>query len=227
MTVKEQLAEYCDCIDVEDKDVEELIHLISAYTCWTGKVCDTFLSAERREVVDLPDCVCDCDVFTFEPFYEPFDPESFTFTLIEQNGTDETATVLEDVGFSVVDEDFKIRLPLQNCKCGCHFACGCPPKYKLLVTYIAGYDELPDCLLPVFCEALQWIKIKNTCDCSDCAPCANDDTERKYYEIDYTTLTGTLQEYFLRVLTMQYRNLLSMISLCDHKDKAKFWAVVV
>lgn len=227
MTVKEQLAEYCNCIDVEDKDVDELIHLISVYTCWTGKVCDTFLSAERREVVDLPDCVCDCDVFTFEPFYEPFDPESFTFTLITQDGTDETATVLEDFGYSVADENFRIRLPLQNCKCGCNYECGCPPKYKLLVTYIAGYEEIPDCLLPIFCEALQWIKFKNTCDCSECQPCQDDSTERKYYEFDYTTLTGTLQEYFLRVLTMQYRNMLSLISLCDHKDKQKFWAVVV
>ena len=55
MTVIEQLSEYCDCLtEVNEKDVDELIHLISVYTCWTGKVCDTFLSAERKEVINLP-----------------------------------------------------------------------------------------------------------------------------------------------------------------------------
>ena len=223
MTVKKQLEEYCDCLDVEEKDVDELINLISSYTCWKGKVCDTFLSAERREVVDLPECVCDCDVFTFEPFYQPFQSDSFTFTLIEQNGIEETATEITEYVYSAVDENFRISLPLPNCSCG--VSCGCQPKYKLLVTYMAGYEEIPECLLPVFCEALQWIKEKNTCDCSDCKPC-QDDTQRKYYEIDSLELTGRLQDYFLTVMTMQYRNALSLISLCDY-NKKRLWAVVV
>ena len=226
MTVKEQLAEYCDCIDVEDKDVDELIHLISAYTCWAGEVCDTFLSGTRREVIDVPDCVCDCDVFEFEPFYAPYDTGSFTFTLIETDGINERAIPIRDYHHSIIEDKFLIQLPLQNCKCGCHVECGCPVTYKLLVTYVAGFDEIPGCLLPVFCEALQWIKIKNTCDCSQCEPC-DDSTQRKYYEIDITTLTGTLQDYFMRVLTRQYINMLSQISLCSHKDRLKLWAVVV
>lgn len=226
MTVKEQLAEYCDCIEVEDKDVEELINLISVYTCWTGEVCSTFLSGSRREVIDLPDCVCDCDVLEYEPFYSPYVAGSFTFTLIEIDGINETAVPIRNYNHSMVEDKFRIELPLQNCKCGCRTECGCPTKYKLLVTYTAGYNEIPDCLLPIFCEALQWIKDKNTCDC-ECVPCQDDSSERKYYEIDYSTLEGTLKDYFTRVLTMQYRNLLSTISLCDHKDKVKFWAVVV
>ena len=103
MTVYEQLTEYCDCLVDETKDegivpkfdaraVDELIHLISTYTCWAEKPCDTFLQGERKEVVDVPDCICDCDVFEFDPFYAPFDKDSFTFTLVEQNGIAENTT---------------------------------------------------------------------------------------------------------------------------------------
>lgn len=224
MTVIEQLTEYCDCLkEVNEKDVDELINLISVYTCWTGKVCDTFLSAERKEVIDLPDCVCECDVFTFEPFYVPFDKDSFTFTLIEQNGIEEYTTDITDYVYSEADENFRIALPLDNCQC--QYVCGCKPNYKLLVTYTAGYELIPDCLLPVFCEALQWINDKNTCECSKCEPC-DDSTERKYYEIDVTSLEGRLQDYFLTVLVTQYIRHLSLISLCD-RSRFKLWSVVV
>lgn len=224
MTVIEQLTEYCDCLtEVNEKDVDELIHLISVYTCWTGKVCDTFLSAERKEVIELPDCVCECDVFTFEPFYVPFDKDSFTFTLIEQNGIEEYTTDITDYVYSEADENFRIALPLDNCQC--QYVCGCKPNYKLLVTYTAGYELIPDCLLPVFCEALQWINDKNTCECSKCEPC-DDSTERKYYEIDVTSLEGRLQDYFLTVLVTQYIRHLSLISLCD-RNRFKLWSVVV
>ena len=113
-----------------------------------------------------------------------------------------------------------MELPLP--KCGCKPQCGCDKKYKLLVTYVAGYELLPDCLLPIFCEALQWIKIKNTCYCEACQPC-NEPAE--VGEIDYTTLTGRLQDYFLTVLTEQYIRHLAMISLCEMRHD--LWAVVV
>lgn len=225
MSVFEQLEEYCNCIDVKETDVNELIDLISVYTCWTSEPCETFLTAERKEVIDLPDCLCDCDVFTFEPYYTPFDVDSFTFTLIEQNGIEETATVITDFIYSMVDENFKIELPLP--KCGCKPKCGCESKYKLLVTYTAGYDEIPECLLPVFCEALQWIKEKNTCDCSECAPCGDNDYRTTNDVINVTTLTGNLQVFFLETLTNQYKAQLSLISLCYRKNRHYLWGVVV
>lgn len=220
-TVTEQLTEYCDCLEVKESDVNELISLISVQTCWTTKddLCGTFLLGERKEVVELPDCTCDCDVFTFEPRFTPFDPESFTFTVIEQEGITETATEITDYTYSVVDEVFRMELPLP--KCGCAPKCGCEKKYKLLVTYIAGYEMIPDCLLPIFCEALQWIKEKNDCDC-DCEECDNNDTVGV---IDDSSLVGRLQEYFLNTLTEQYIRHLSMISVCETKND--LWAVVV
>lgn len=225
MTPFEQLTEYCNCQDVEEKDVAELINLISTYTCWAQKPCDTFLQSERREVRELPDCVCDnCFVYEFEPFYAPFDPDSFEFTLIEQNGIDETAKALSSWSYSEVDGVFRLSIPLPNCECDVR--CGCKNKYKLCVDYIAGYEEIPECLLPLFCEALYWIHDKNKCDCKDCEAC---DKNNNYstHEIDYSTLDGRLQEHFMTVLTRQYFNQLSLISLCQRYVKGELWGVVV
>lgn len=221
ITVIDQLDSYCDCLDVKESDVFELINLISVQTCWTDKssLCQTFLKGDRKEVVDLPDCICDCDVFTFEPKYVPFEPDSFAFTVIEQDGINETAIEITDYVYSAVDEVFRMELPLPDCKCAPK--CGCEKKYKLLVTYVAGYELIPDCLLPVFCEALQWIKDKNEC-CCDCEPCEKESSEGV---VDESTLTGMLQEYFITTLTEQYIRQLQMISVCRYKDY--LWAVVV
>lgn len=232
MTVYEQLTDYCDCLVDETIDdgkvpkfdaraVDELIHLISTYTCWAEKPCDTFLQGERKEVIDVPDCICDCDVFEFDPFYAPFDTDSFTFTLIEQNGIEETATDITSYVYSEADEKFRLELPLPSCDCSPQ--CGCKSKFKLMVEYVAGYEEIPECLLPLMCEALQWIMQKNECDCEACQDCENKYSE--VHEIDYTKLTGRIQEHFLTILTVQYFRQLALISLCRRRHD--LWAVVV
>ena len=224
MTPYEQLTEYCDCQDVTEKDVDELIHLISNYTCWAQNSCDTFLQNERTEVRELPNCLCDnCYVYEFEPFFTPFDPDSFEFTLVEQNGITETSEALSSYIYSEVDGKFHLELPLPNCKCKPR--CGCESKYKLLVTYVAGYEEIPECLLPLMCEALHWIHDKNKCECADCEAC-DPTTNTDEGVINYATLDGRLQEHFLNVLTKQYFNQLSLISLCQGY-RGELWGVVV
>lgn len=233
MTVYEQLTEYCDCLVNETRDegkiptfdnreVDELINLISTYTCWANSPCETFLQGERKEVVEVPNCINDCDVFEFEPFYAPFDPDSFIFTLVEQNGINETLTEVTSYAYSEADEKFRLELPLPSCECG-KPQCGCQSTYKLMVTYVAGYDEIPECLLPLMCEAMQWIIEKNKCDCEACQDCENQYANNN--EIDYTTLTGRIQEHFLNVLTAQYFRQLALISLCRRRNE--LWAVVV
>lgn len=224
MTPIEQLTEYCDCQNVEERDVNELINLISTYTCWAQHPCETFLLSERREVKDLPNCVnSDCFIYEFEPFYAPFDPDSFVFTLVEQNGITETTQVLSTFAYSEVDGKFRLELPLPNCKC--RPRCGCESAYKLLVTYVAGYEEIPECLLPLMCEALVWVNEKNKCDCDECEAC---DPTTNIVEgvINYASLQGRLQEHFLNMLTRQYFNQLSLISLCQ-RYRGELWGVVV
>jgi len=225
MSVIEQLTEYCDCLKTDsprfERDVDELINLISVYTCWAQNPCDTFLMSERKQVVSVPPCLDDCDVFIFEPFYTPFDVDSFTFTLIEQNGTTETDTPITDFTYSAVDENFRLALGLPECEC--KPKCGCESTYKLLVTYNAGYEEIPECLLPIFCDALQYIIEKNACDCT-CEVCDEADYTSTT-SINYTTLEGNLKAYFLSVLTYQYRRALSLIALCENHNL--LWGLVV
>ena len=225
LTPFEQLTEYCDCQNVNDKDVAELINLISTYTCWTQKPCETFLKGERTEVKELPNCLCDeCYIYEFEPLYTPFDVSSFEFSLVEQNGITETVTKLSAYNYSTVDGKFRLELPLPNCKCKPN--CGCESNYKLFVTYVAGYEQIPECLLPLFCEALTWIAEKNKCCCED--GCDNCDPTKNTDEgvINYATIEGRLQEHFLNILTKQYFNQLSLISLCQGY-KGELWGVVV
>lgn len=221
MTIYEQLSEQCNCVTVNQADVDELINLISSYTCWMQSPCETFLSGDRREVLDLPECMDECEVFTFTPFYHPFNKDSFTFTMVTQSGIEETTTTITDYAYSEIDGDFKMVLPLPDCKCCCDSKCECPKKYKLLVTYNAGYETLPDCLISIFCEALQYIKDKNNCDCDKCQKC-----DAKYEE-DKTeiliesaaTLTDQIKNHFVRVLARQYARELSLISLCDRQNE--------
>lgn len=201
----------------------ELINLISHYTCWAQSPCETFLLSERREVVDIPDCIKDCDVFEFEPFYRPFDKDSFTFYLIEQDGINETTSEITSYGYSETDGKFRLELPLPSCQC--RPKCGCEKKYKLLVTYAAGFELIPECLLPLFCEALQWIAEKNKCICEECGSC-DDSGYSTQKEIDYTTLTGRLKDHFLMVLTRQYFSQLGLISLCN-SYRGELWGTVV
>lgn len=188
-------------------------------TCWRRLPCDTFLNSERQEVVELPDCFDECDIYEFSPFYAPFDEESFAFTLVKQKGIEEELIPITEFRYSDIDGVFRLKVPeIPSCKCHGGCTCGCEPSYKLVVRYIAGYDKLPDCLLPVFCEALQWVHDKNVCDCSDCQPCNPNSievTEMNYAE--GATLTDRLADYFMKTLTKQYIRELSLISLCDRQ----------
>lgn len=216
MSIYEQLSEKCNCMTVKTTDVDELIQLISSLTCWQNKPCETFLLSERREVMDLPDCMDECEVFTFDPFYRPFDTESFHFTLVAQTGIEETAAEITDFAYSVVDDNYKMILPLADCKCRCK-PCECVPKYKLVATYVAGYEELPDCLVSLMCEALQYIAEKNKCDCDKCQTCDNkyEDDQVPILIENADSLTLQLKNYFVRTLAGQYRKQLSLISLCQ------------
>lgn len=216
--IYDQLKEQCDCIKdgITESDIDELVGLISMLTCWTQKPCETFLNGDREQVIPLPECLCDCDVFEFEPFYTPFDPESFEFTLVEQTGIEETLTPITNYKYSEVDRKFKMVLPIPDCKCKPD--CGCPTKYKLIVRYVAGYEDIPECLIPVFCEALQYILDRKKCDCSECQECTNKYDEATDMNYASGSITGQLKIYFVQTLANQYRRQLSLISLCGKGD---------
>lgn len=230
--VYEQLKN-CPCgqQDVNRNDIDELIDLVSMATCWTQHPCETFLMEGREEVVDLPDCMDSCDVFTFDPFYKPLlldsegNPEDVSFKVIKQKGTTEQEIEVSDYIYSKTDNVFKIHLPIPDCKCGCE-CCDCPTHYKLAVTYVAGYYEIPDCILPLFCEALKYLIDKNKCDCEQCQEC-----KQNYDQVEVTIpnaadLQLRFKAIFVGILAEQYKRQLGLISLC-HSRNERFWGFMV
>lgn len=213
----DQLKEYCGCVDVTEDDVAEMVNVISMATCWAMSSCETFLLSDRTEVIDLPRCF-EC-YFKFKPYYFPYDKDTFEFKLVEINGLEETYYDV-DWAYSEVDKVFRLDLGLD---CSCMNRCGCDPEYKLLVNYKAGYEELPDCILPVFCNLLDVIRAKNDCDCNDCN-CTNEAEENiKYATGDVVTVA--LETDLGVLLNKTYQNQLSSISLC--REKKRLWGFVV
>ena len=219
--IYDQLKEYCGCVDVEEKDVQEMIHIVSMATGWGDDPCDTFLSGDRREVIDLPPCI-ECPI-GFKPYYHPFDEESFTFTLVKIDGLEQTTTTLEHA-YSDIEGLFRVDTGLSDCECA--VTCGCTPQYKMVVDYTAGYDILPDCLLPVFCNLLEMIQAKNSCDCDDCG-CENNYSEDEQKPlVEYKrgdVITVFLEQDLAKVLIEQYKNQVGMISLV--KPPCPIWGV--
>lgn len=226
MSIVDQLKSYCTCVeDVTEDLVAELVNVISSATCWMQEPCETFLTGERTELLPLPDCM-DCPM-EFTPFYHPYDSDSFSFYLVKIEGIEETVTEITDYAYSETSGLFRLNTGLPSCKCKpCNTCSDCKPEYKLLVKYTAGYDELPDCLLPVFCNVLEVIHAKNDCDCTDCDECESS----KYEEdnIQYATgdvVTVALETDIGKVLVSQYKKQIGMISLCE--AYSELWGFVV
>ena len=227
--IRQQLLDYCDCIEekyLTQDIVDELVYLVSVATCWSQEPCETFLNSTRREVIDIKDCLCDCDIVEFSPFYYPFDPGTASFTLVKQEGIEETIIPItrEEFNYSMVDGVFRIKPPLPSCDC--QPMCECKADYKLLVEYDAGFFELPECMLPLFCEAVQYIIERRKCDCSECQECTNYDDDRIELLIpNAASITNQLKYYFVTALSEQYKRQLSQISLC--KRRKRLWGIVV
>ena len=224
MSIYQQLQDYCDCKitegDSSEKNIDELVHIVSNATCWAGEgsTCSTFLMSERQETLKLPTCPDKCFVYEFKPFYHPFDVGSFNFVIVEEDGIEQKLIELtsDDFVYSDYEEVFKIKLPYaHDCKCE---ICKCKKKYKLVVTYDAGYEEIPECLLPVFCEMLDLIARKNKCDC-ECDAChENPNYDNKTDYGDYTTgdmLTSAIITEIGPIMTNNYKEQIGLISLCE------------
>lgn len=218
--IKEQLEDYCSCVcSIEDKNIDELINVISKLTCWSNKDCGTFLLENRREVIELPKCT-EC-MYEFKPFYKPYQVESFNFTLVKQKDGIEELIPLEAV-YSEIDEVFRLDLNM-SCACSCKTKCKCNPKYKLLVEYVAGYEEIPSCILPIFCDVLSMISNKNDCE-NGCSTCNKGEEDANVIFPGGDILSVRIKQELERILRNTYMSMLEQISLCDNKE---LWTVVV
>lgn len=219
-TIEEQILEYCSCIKEDDafsSNVEEIINVVSLATGWMRSPCETLMLGTRKEVISI-ECN-DCPI-EFTPYYHPFDPESFAFSLVATKGMEETVTPLEHY-YSAVNGLFRVDLGL-NCAC-MGKECGCQTTYQLMVTYDAGYETLPDCLLPVFCNLYELVRAKNNCDCG--CGCGGDNDEQEVTYASGDIVTVALETDLGKILVEQYKNQLAMLSLINGEQR--LWGFVV
>lgn len=218
--IYDQLKAFCPCMeDLKESDVAEMVNIVSLMTGWQREGCETFLTGARREVRDLPSCA-DCPI-EFTPYYHPFDITSFKFYLVKIRGLEEEVTEITDFRYSVTEDLFRIDTGLPSCRCGCT-PCGCPTEYKLVAEYTAGYDELPECILPVFCNILEVIQAKNTCECCGECGCENGEQQVRYASGDVVSVQ--LETDLGKILVEQYKNQLATLLLYETPE---IWGFVV
>lgn len=215
----DRLKSHCSCVEADDADVVELINLVSSATGWAVHPCETFLKGPRRELIDLPNCM-DC-AYEFTPYYHPFDPETFSFKLVDIS--DEGEGVVEaPFVFIGSKEVFRVQTGLPSCKCAQN-PCGCGHEHKLLVTYEAGYEEdIPECLYPVFCNLLDVIHAKNKCECGCGCPEETKNEEPTYAQGDIVTVQ--VETDLGKMVVADLKRQLGMISLLRRND---LWGFVV
>lgn len=242
----EQLRSYCDCIgDLDtdnpdkrskvEKNLTELIRLVSVSTCWaTGKVpkfkegccchdtfCDSFLLSTREEVLepqDISDLCGSCDggLMKINLYYNQVIADSITIDIVYRDGIR-----FENVPFGEFTYDpYGEILWLDMSEYLPSGTCSCRELYKIIIRYDAGFERLPECLLPVFCELLKYVDDMNRCDCEACPVCEiREDSEepdnRNQKDIWYW-VRKQLYETWIRQL--------EMIALCDYP---KYWGNVL
>ena len=50
--ITDQILQVCNCPEVKERDLKELITLISQMTCW-GDGTDSFLLSDREEIIEI------------------------------------------------------------------------------------------------------------------------------------------------------------------------------
>lgn len=233
-SVRDQLIDYCDCIKKKDdsaefdKNLNELISILSVMTCWTREPCETFLNEQRTESIKLGEyekCGCNAGVIEFTPHYNPFEIESIEIDLVELNGIDETITRIDqsDIVYSQAFDLFRINIG----KYTRNDRCGCVGDYRLLIRYWAGYEQIPDCLLQIFCDMMHIIYLKNKCDCKECQSCKTiGATETDIVYSDGDNISKVVAEYLNTIITTGIKKQLGLISLCN-RNKNDIWGAVV
>ena len=93
----------------------------------------------------------------------------------------------------------------------------------MIVEYVAGYCNIPECLLPVFCNVLEVIKAKNDCKCCDDCGCENQEQQVKYASGDVVSVA--LETDIGKLLVEQYKKQIGMLSLV--RCFPQLWGFVV
>jgi len=195
--IKQQVLVSCPCFsETENIDsmISQLISLLSSSMCWGDGLCPTFLKSLRTDTITYsPSCFCgrckSCSEqylsFPLKYYHKDAITEIESVRLIKYEGLTETEIPLESTDYAVRKGALIIdtsKIPSNCCTCSCI-------EYELVVDYQSGFDELPDCLLPVFCDLLVTISLSVT-GCGSLEECCIMDKPKAYSYLKQKTIQG-------------------------------------
>ena len=173
--------QFCSCVPSTMSD-EEIWKsgLFSAfiYTSkvlrWSDSSCNSFLVDERyyKATVDIDCCFSGIKLphnqissITEVSLYKitSCSEGKYTFVSPTWGSISETLKLCkDDIVTDDANNDYKLSELIDCCKCK---KC-CPESWILEVKYLAGYSEIPDCILPFMCELYAYMQLMNN-KCSD------------------------------------------------------------
>lgn len=224
----EQLKTNCDCISDNEwsngkleQNISEFLDLISSMTCWKTKSCETLLMSERTEIFDIKDLnaecgVCDSGIVMKYLYFDLIQEDSLKVMILVRKGLKIERIELDSELFTFCPETNQLFVDLSDFVFDSE--CTCESILKMIVTYDAGYEILPECLFPILCDFLDYVIDMNKCTCGACTTCESDSTQ------DVTIVEGeTDSEEFISIklqirnlITSNYMRQLEFISLCGN-----------
>lgn len=230
----EQLSSSCDCISDNEwesskleSNITEFLDLISTMTCWKTKACENFLSSEREEVFDvdiITDCRnCDSGLVVKTLYFDEVQTDSIEVKILIRNRLEFEEIEIPSEDFAFNPYTGELYVDLSDYAVG--DACTCDKVIKMIVTYVAGYETLPDCLLPVLCDYLDYVIDMNKCSCS-CSVCDSDSTSDVVIEEPENDEYISIKLRIRNMITENYMRQLEFISLCGTR-KYLFTGMVV
>lgn len=237
--IKDNCPCFCDKKDEEVKGmIDVLISLLSVTLCWNDTLCGSFLYGLREECFDyFPNCMTcvPCNGISKFPLFYHADQSELKVvdvTMHVYTGINETSyTLTEDQytvrnGVLVVDTT---SIPKNCCTCNCD-------EYELVVQYEAGYNVLPDCILPLFCDLLVSMSLSLT-GCGSINDCCNM-SKPKAYQILKTKKNGEISKtwevdtnhtsyIYAQMLNQAKINRIAQLSCCNNSYNAeRLWYTV-
>lgn len=228
--IAEQLKDYCSCISEKDfvdtdkleKNVGQLVQLISTMTCWSNKPCETFLSSDREEVFDIGEfetCGCDSGIVTVDLFYPMIDVSSIKVYVLKRQGVKFTKEEVDVDDFTFNPYERLLYIDLTNVGITDVCNCDCTVFSKLIIDYVAGYETIPECLLPVFCDFFQFVIAMNKCECS-CSTCEGEnDVDDVIISEENSEAQITISQYIKEHIASAYALQIGVISICGFKRR--------
>lgn len=235
--ILEQIKTNCPCfVDKTDSElqtmVDNLVNFLSVSLCWD----DTFLYTGRTETFDYVNDNCftcrPCERFkTYPLFYQSPEMDVISVELVTYNGLQETVYQLPSDSYTIRKGQLLIDsngLPRTCCTCSCE-------EFELRVSYNAGYKELPDRLVPIFCSLMTSVSL-SLLGCGSIKECCAMD-KPKAYQIIKTKKVGEIsrtwevdkqhvQYLYNNMFTENHLRLIATMSLCNSlRLEERLWFV--